>query len=142
MTQAEVLDVEQCWEMLERHELARLGYLLDDRVHVMPINYGTHEGELVFATAPDSKLAGVLTGHDVVIEIDEIDGEIGRSVIVRGRGSVVAAEDEIELTQVRVRPWLDTTGDLPPRDIFIRVDPTEITGRAYQLRRPWKSMLR
>ena len=142
MTQAEILDIEQCWEMLERHELARLGYLLDGRVHVMPINYGTHEGELVFATAPDSKVAGVLTGHDLVIEIDEVVDEVGRSVIVRGRGEVVAEEDQIELTQVRVRPWVDTTGDLPERDIFVRVDPIEVTGRAYALRRPWKSMLR
>lgn len=142
MTQAETLNPDQCWELLERHELARLGYVLDGIVHVVPINYGVHQGSLIFATAPGSKLEAVLTGHDLTIEIDEVVDEVGRSVVARGRGAVVADQDQIEMTQVRVRPWVATGVDVPVRDTFVRVEPRELTGRVYPLRRPWKSMRR
>lgn len=142
MAQLEVLGPEQCWKLLEQHELARLGYLLNGQVHVMPINYGVDQRSLVFATAPGSKLEAVLTGHELTLEIDQVVNEVGSSVIVRGRGQVVPPAQVVELTQVRVRPWLAPGADVPERDVYVRMSPDEITGRSYQLHRPWTSMLR
>lgn len=142
MAQLEVLGPEQCWELLEHHELARLGYFLDGQVHVMPINYGIHNRSLVFATAPGSKLEAVLTGHELTVEIDQVVDEVGTSVIVRGRGQIVPDAEVVELSQVRLRPWLAVGSDVAERDVYVRMIPDEITGRSYRLHRPWTSMLR
>lgn len=133
------LSPEDCWSLLRANEFGRLAYVDDGLPAIVPINYAVDGAQLVFRTAPGAKLSSILTHAHVAFEIDHIDddAEVGCSVVVRGRACVVPADDELRLEQVRLRPWLDA--DKP---VIVAIRPDHVTGRRYNLRRPWRRMLR
>lgn len=137
MTDNTVLTTEECWELLDRQELCRIAFRAEERVSILPINYGTIDRTLVFSTIRGSKLEAVLLGEELVFEVDEIRDEIGMSVVVRGHGRVATSQERLELEQSRLRPWLDAHNAA-----IVIVEPEEITGRRYRLHRPWRSIRR
>lgn len=132
-----VMTDDECWEMLHAHELGRLAWADDDQVTILPVNYAVDERTIVFRTAEGSKAEAVVHDRPLAFQIDSVEGEIGRSVLVRGRGHVLPASEEARLEQVGLRAWLG-----PGRPILVVVDPTDVSGRRYPLQRPWRSMRR
>ena len=127
-----VLHPEESWEFLRNHEFGRLAYHLADEVHIVPINYAAHERSLYFSTTEGSKLLGVAMNRDVAFEADEVVEEHATSVVVRGRGKEVTGDTTWILEQLPLRPWIDTD-----KTVVIELDVDEITGRRFDLRRPW-----
>ena len=101
-------------------------------VHITPINYAVDGERLVFMTAEGSKLFGVTANTDVAFEVDEIVGERATSVICRGRARTLEGQAAYVVERLPVRPWVDT-----PKSIVVAIEVDEISGRRFDLTRPW-----
>jgi nitroimidazol reductase NimA-like FMN-containing flavoprotein (pyridoxamine 5'-phosphate oxidase superfamily) len=130
------LDDEQCWALLASHEFGRLAFHLGPEVHLSPVNYAVDGRTLLFRTAAGSKLVGVVMNPDVVLEIDDHDEHGAISVIVRGEARRLDEDEAHRAESVRLRPWV--TGR---KDEVVEIRPTETTGRAFLLHRPWRRMI-
>jgi nitroimidazol reductase NimA-like FMN-containing flavoprotein (pyridoxamine 5'-phosphate oxidase superfamily) len=126
------LTLEECWEMLRRHELGRLAFHLTDEVHITPVNYAVDEDTLLFRTAAGSKLLAVVMNSDVAFEIDEHDEHTARSVILRGRAELLDEYSAHRAENLPLRPWVEN-----PKENVVEITPTEISGRSFRLHRPW-----
>ena len=73
---------------------------------------------------------------DVAFEVDEIVDEQATSVIVRGRAQHVEEDEEHRAENVPLRPWVATE-----KWNVVEVDVTEISGRRFELTRPWQHMI-
>ncbi|HMS37097.1 MAG TPA: pyridoxamine 5'-phosphate oxidase family protein [Arachnia sp.] len=80
------LDADECWALLADAEVGRIAWLGPDGINIVPVNYRTREGVIVFHTAPGTMLATLLDATDVSFQVDEIDKEsaIGWTVLARG----------------------------------------------------------
>ena len=126
------LTTSQCWELLRADEFGRLAFRMSDEVHLVPINYAVDGDTILFRTAEGNKLLGVTMHPQVVFEIDAYDDARAHSVIVRGLARVLGEDEEHRAEHVPLRPWVDT-----PKYNVVEIVPTQITGRAFELSRPW-----
>ena len=135
------MDTEECWEFLRRHEFGRLAHHLADEVHIAPVNYAvdhdpaTGRRSLLFRTAEGSKLLGVVMNPDVAFEVDEIVGERATSIVLRGRARRLEEDEEHRADNLPLRPWVATA-----KWNVVEVEVTEISGRRFELSRPWRHM--
>ena len=127
-----VLSTEQCWDFLREQEVGRLAFHLADEVHITPINYGVAHETILFRTAPGSKLLGLVMNADVTFEIDEFTETEARSVIVRGRARLLEEDEAHRSDNLRLRPWVPTS-----KYNVVEIVPEEISGRHFDLVRPW-----
>lgn len=128
-----VLDEDTCWRLLARAGFGRLGFADGDEIVVLPVNCGVHERRVVFRTGDDSSLSRLGAGVNVGFEVDHTDrvAESGWSVLVRGR--LWDADDTAEAegwSEFTVHPWA-----APPRDRWMMIEPTQVTGRMIQRHR-------
>jgi uncharacterized protein len=120
------LDVDECLERLGRHYLGRLAFLDGETLKILPLNYVLHEGSVVMRVGIGSSLDAI-DNAPVAFEVDDISLEdhSGWSVVVNGRAEEVWRPEELEaLRTLPLRPWAPG-----PRDHFIRIASTAITGR-------------
>lgn len=99
---------------------------------VLPVNYGFHDGAVVFRTTEHGGLDEELrTGiadaeYKVTFEIDNIDlaAREGWSVLIQGPAHHVTESERAAAPQPDIDTW-------PPgeREMFIRIVPSRITGR-------------
>lgn len=124
-----VLDEDQIWALLERGRFGRLIVVLGQRADVFPINYATApDRNLIFRTAPGTKLAKLAINEDVLFEADQISEDTAWSVTVRGTAQWLQSSAEIEeAEQLQLRPWVPTY-----KDNYVRVIPSEVSGRHFQ----------
>ena len=132
----DVLTTEECWALLRTHELGRLAFHLGSEVHLTPINYAVEHDTLLFRTAEGSKLLGVEMNPDVAFEIDAFDEHHASSVIVRGVARHLGEDEEHRAENVPLRPWVPTL-----KYDVVEIRPTEVTGRRFELARPWLHLL-
>ena len=136
------MSTEECWEFLQRHELGRLAFHLADEVHITPINYAvdhdpvTGHRSLLFRTAEGTKLLGVVMNPDVAFEVDELVAETAASVIVRGRARRLEEDEAHRAEQLPLRSWVAT-----PKWDVVEIEVTEISGRHFELSRPWTHLI-
>jgi nitroimidazol reductase NimA-like FMN-containing flavoprotein (pyridoxamine 5'-phosphate oxidase superfamily) len=130
------LSQDECWELLHGQEFGRLAFHLAREVHIVPINYAIDDQHrIVFRTAEGSKLLGLTMNADVAFEIDQFDEEEARSVVARGRARQLERSETEEVEQLPLRPWVDTA-----KFNVIAVEVDEVTGRHFELTRPWLHM--
>ena len=127
-----VMTPDECWDMLRSHEFGRLAFHLAGEVHLTPINYAVDHDTLLFRTAEGSKLLAVEMNPDVAFEIDEFDEEHATSVVVRGVARHLGEDEEHRAENVPLRPWVPTL-----KYDVVEIRPTEISGRRFELSRPW-----
>ena len=117
-----------CWELLSEHEFGRLAFHLLDTVHIVPINYAVHRRGVVFRTAEGTKLLGLSLNRDVALEVDQHTADQARSVVVHGRARELQGREARLAEAQLLRPWVEG------EDLHVfRIDPTEVTGRAFRL---------
>lgn len=130
------MTTEECWEELRRHEFGRLAFSVVDEQHITPINYAVdHQGarpSLLFRTAPGTKLLAVALGSEVAFEIDEFGDETAMSVVIRGSARLLEEDEEHRAENLPLRPWVDTL-----KYNVVEIVPDEVTGRRFELTRPW-----
>lgn len=128
---------DECWEMLRSNEFGRLAYHLAGEVHIVPINYATDGERLYFRTAEGSKLLGVVMNDDVAFEIDTYNDERASSVVLRGRARLLEGDEEHAAEHLPLRPWVPT---LKYNIVAITPNEDEMTGRSFDLSRPWQQL--
>ena len=131
-----VMTADECWEMLRAQEFGRLAFHLAGEVHLAPVNYAVDHDTLLFRTAEGSKLLGVVMNPDVAFEIDEFDEHHARSVVLRGVARRLEEDEHHRAENVPLRPWVPTL-----KYDVVEIRPTEITGRSFELSRPWLHMI-
>jgi uncharacterized protein len=122
-----VLPEEECFRLLGRSHLGRVGFVDDDRPIILPVNYAFDRGYVVFQSKSGTKLEVAAEHQSVAFEIDAFDPMYhgGFSVLVYGPAEVVVDEAEIRrLTELPVRPWWPEA-----RDRWVRIRVDEISGR-------------
>lgn len=119
------LELEECWSLLESRDVGRLAYAVGSHPEIVPINYCAADRAIYFRTAGGGKLFGVTVNQNVAFEIDDILGEVARSVVVAGTARRLERSEEIEMAEeLPLRPWI-------PADKYnyVRIDVDEVTGR-------------
>ena len=102
-------------------------------MHITPINYAVDHETLLFRTAEGSKLLAVVMNDDVAFEVDEYDDQSARSVIVKGRARLLPEDEAHRSENVPLRPWVDAEHKYN----VVEIVPTTVTGRQFDLTRPW-----
>jgi nitroimidazol reductase NimA-like FMN-containing flavoprotein (pyridoxamine 5'-phosphate oxidase superfamily) len=122
------LPLDECWELLRAHALARLAFHLANQVHIAPINYVVDKDTLLFRTAEGSKLLGVVMNEDVAFEIDGESGQIAWSVIVRGTAQLLEEPAAHRADDLPLRPWVGSD-----KYNVVEITPTAVSGRRFVL---------
>lgn len=127
------LTVEACWDLLHEQELGRLAFHLADEVHLVPVNYAVdHDRRLVIRTAEGSKLLGLTMDADVAFEVDTVNDDEARSVVIRGRAHRLSGAEADATDQLPLRPWVEEV-----RENVVAIEVDELSGRRFALHRPW-----
>jgi len=129
----EELDEAECLRLISPGGVGRIAFTGRFGPTVLPVNYKLHEGTIVFRTAEDSPTdedlrTGIANAeYRVAFEIDDFSmaAREGWSVLIQG--ALHHVESDAERASVResgVQPWASG-----PRDLYLRVIPSRITGR-------------
>jgi nitroimidazol reductase NimA-like FMN-containing flavoprotein (pyridoxamine 5'-phosphate oxidase superfamily) len=128
----EELSEEQCLNLISEGGIGRIAYTSRFGPAVLPVNYALRDGAVVFRTAEngplDEDLRTGITGaeYKVAFEIDSIDlaTKQGWSVLIQGPAHHVTSAEEDAVRGAGVEPWAPG-----PRELFVRIIPSRITGR-------------
>ncbi len=125
----ELLDEEQCWELLSGVEVGRLAIAAAGDVDIYPVNFVLDGRSVVFRTAEGTKLLEVVLAGRVAFEVDGYEPEHGRawSVVIKGEARDLDRFDDIYKAQdLPLFPW-----NALPKERFVRVMPVRVTGRRF-----------
>jgi nitroimidazol reductase NimA-like FMN-containing flavoprotein (pyridoxamine 5'-phosphate oxidase superfamily) len=126
--------------VLARNCVARIAFLRDGRIEVLPVHYAYLEGAIVGRIALGGKYISWLVASEVVIEVDEVHALYDwSSVVMRGKITLLRPTGS-DAERVAYRRAKDAIGILipgaftardptPERKFLFRVDRTELTGR-------------
>jgi nitroimidazol reductase NimA-like FMN-containing flavoprotein (pyridoxamine 5'-phosphate oxidase superfamily) len=130
-----VLTEDECLVLLAAHEVGRIAFDAQDRVEILPVNYGIEGSIIVFRTNAGTKLAAV-PESPVAFEIDGWDPASGTgwSVVVKGRAEEITTNPGRATEHLR---WAPVHPAAPgERWHWIAIKPVEITGRRFQVAPP------
>lgn len=127
-TEIEELSRDECLRLLQEESyVGRIGFIVDGRPMVLPVNYLAEGSSVVFCTASGTKLSAVSGGAPVVFEVDSSRPlyHSGWSVLVRGVASEVTDPDELDsLRRGPLHSWVT-----PSAEHWVRISIDEISGR-------------
>ena len=109
------LDEQQSYELLSTTTIGRIGFVHEDRVQILPVNFAVSGHDLLLRTAPDGVLAALTSEPlPVAFEVDYHDplGNTAWSVLLHGPLSRVP-DDEAAGDAARVHPWAGEDRSLP-----------------------------
>lgn len=124
----EVLDLEECMELLASVPIGRVAMIDSGEIAVLPVNHVVMDGRVCFRSAPGAKLDAGIMQHVATFQADDYDvrNGTGWSVLVKGRADLVTDPDELEqLRDSGVRPWSNPTF----RTNWVAMDASSVTGR-------------
>jgi nitroimidazol reductase NimA-like FMN-containing flavoprotein (pyridoxamine 5'-phosphate oxidase superfamily) len=125
-----VLSPTECFDLLEPGGIGRVGIAAEEGVIILPVNYAVNGQAIIYRTAPDTLLAPYVNTQ-VSFEVDQCDETLheGWSVLVQGHAHEVTDEHQVKQLEdtTRLKPWAPGA-----RDVYVRLAPTEISGRRIQ----------
>ncbi len=124
----EILDHEECMELLATVPVGRVAMIDGGEIAVLPVNHVVHEGRVCFRSAPGAKLDAGIMQHVATFQADHYDERNGTgwSVLIKGRADLVTDADELEqLRASGVRPWSNPTF----RTNWVAMQANSVTGR-------------
>ena len=116
----------ECWDLLRREVVGRLAVTHGGVPDIFPVNHLVDHGSIVIRTAAGTKLA-TAAGRPVAYEVDGYDRTTGTawSVVVRGQArKILEREENLAALRLPLVPWHEGR-----KAWFIRIDPTEVSGR-------------
>lgn len=122
----ELLDREQCLELLSKVSVGRLVFTEHALPAVHPVDFRWWRGDVVIRISDPAMLAAASGNRVVAFEADELDVDLhcGWSVTVVGHAEVITeVSDLIELSSIFSGPWI---GDR--RDYFVGIRTEKVTG--------------
>lgn len=127
----QVLDADDCWELLRATDVGRLAVAINNHPDVFPVNFVVDRGTVVFRTAEGTKLAAAVLGTGVAFEIDGYFPTVGEawSVVIKGRAvEIQGMQNLFDAADLPLFPW-----HASPKQCFVRIHPESITGRRFQV---------
>ncbi len=122
------LSEDECWNLLSRNVLGRLGVIVSGKPDMFPVNYVTDGPHVLFRTAPGTKLAALTENPDVAFEVDEYDDDSAASVVLKGTAKRLDLQREIDAAEeLPLASWLPTL-----KYRWVRIFPTSISGRRFE----------
>jgi hypothetical protein len=97
----------------------------------LPVNFRLVRGDILFSAGAHTVLSVLATESRVTFEVDHLDETVGEgwSVVVSGQAHLLTTPGEIDAVRsLGVAPYMD--GGL---ETFVRIVPTEITGRRVRI---------
>jgi uncharacterized protein len=136
----ELLDRQECFELLADVEVGRLGFVVDGQPRIEPVNYRLVDGDVVFMSRPGAKLDAAVHGQRVAFEIDAVEewARAGWSVLAVGVASVVS--DPVQLADLAAQgaeAWAPTS-ELS----VVRIAVADVTGRRVRVHPGGVTLLR
>jgi uncharacterized protein len=123
----EVLDQDECLELLAGAVVGRLAFTEDAMPAIQPVSFTVLGGDVLIPTRPGSKVAAASRGAVVAFEVDDVDAveRTGWNVTVIGPSRVVTDPDVIRSFDRRgIRPWVPAA-----EHCYIAVRITLVRGR-------------
>jgi nitroimidazol reductase NimA-like FMN-containing flavoprotein (pyridoxamine 5'-phosphate oxidase superfamily) len=133
-TWTEVLPPSTCWELLAATEVGRVSVIVSGVPEIYPVNYVVDGESILFRTGTGSKLDALTQSPMIAFEADSVDENqrLGWSVLVKGRAREVTAAAELRAArELPLHLWIPAE-----RPVWIRIVPTEVTGRRIWSRTP------
>lgn len=127
-TRVHQLTRDEAAELLQLHAfVGRIGFVVEGRPLILPVNYLADDDSIVFCTAPGTKLSAIGGGAPVVFEVDDSRPlyHTGWSVVVTGTAHEIA--DESQLDDLRRGPLHSWAA--PSSEHWVRVSIEAVTGR-------------
>ena len=123
----EVLDSDECIELLGGRHVGRLAYCTQSGPRIVPMNYALVGKMLLFRTGFDTEAATHVLGHPVAFEVDDVDEflQAGWSVVVSGDAQLVPAAT-LRLLDVPQFPQPWAAGD---RSMVLQLTLNAVSGR-------------
>jgi nitroimidazol reductase NimA-like FMN-containing flavoprotein (pyridoxamine 5'-phosphate oxidase superfamily) len=126
MTKLVELAESECSELLRSHHTGRVGFVIDERPLILPVNYVVHRDQIVFRTAPGRKLAEIPMRH-VAFEVDGASANGSWSVVAQGFAREMTDALGEAADRIRALPIpIEAPGE---RDYWIAIAISELTGR-------------
>jgi len=120
------LAADEAWAHLRSKSFGRLAVSLGGQPDIFPVNFLANESGILIRTEEGTKLERLDANQLVAFEADDVTPERAWSVVVKGSASRL---DDTAVAAARRAPlW---TWAPEPKDVFIRIRPTEITGRVF-----------
>ncbi|MFJ8114184.1 pyridoxamine 5'-phosphate oxidase family protein [Streptomyces sp. NPDC096132] len=123
------LDRQECLGLLAKVSVGRIVYTRRALPAVLPVNFRLdRDGAVLVRMSASSDLVSAVDGAVVAFEADEVDTarHAGWSVVVTGAAAVVTDPAEhARLLRSGPLSWAPA-----PREVFVRIDPELVTGRA------------
>lgn len=124
-----ILTDEECWQLAEKTNFARLGTVENGEVFITPLNIVASEGKIFFRTATGSKLTQLILEEKVTIEFDKAEGGQAYSVNIFGTARLLTDSEEIaKAQQLPLSPWVRTE-----KIEFVEITPRAMSGRRFIL---------
>jgi nitroimidazol reductase NimA-like FMN-containing flavoprotein (pyridoxamine 5'-phosphate oxidase superfamily) len=124
----EELSPSKCRELLSAGVVGRVAFIVEDRPHIVPVNYTVLGDSVVVRTAPYSLLGRFGADRPVAFEVDNVDYEDHKGWSVVAHAVAEHIEDVSDLADETPfwdpQPWAGGT-----RLLYLRLRWTELTGR-------------
>jgi uncharacterized protein len=128
----ERLGEDECLTLLRSTDVGRVGVRIGDSPAILPVNYGMLGNDVVFRTAPGTKLSAALMGVQLAFEVDHVDPA------TRAAWSVLVVGYAEEVRDRETRERVDALGleSWSPEHLafVVRIRARQITGRRLRAR--------
>ncbi|TXK19460.1 pyridoxamine 5'-phosphate oxidase family protein [Homoserinibacter sp. GY 40078] len=129
---AEILNEDECWNLLADAEVGRVAFAEGDDVEVFPVNFAVGGRSVLFRSAPGAKLAHVAEHPRVTFEVDAHTDDEAWSVILWGVAERLSRDDEIEHSGI-----LGLVSWTPDEKFnYVRITPDRMSGRRFRVPPP------
>lgn len=123
---ARPIDELECTAILARHDVGRLAIVEGDELDIFPVRYVVDGHWAIVSIPPEIDLSHASLER-LALEVDEIDGDGERTIVIHGSGRDITAS--LDETSVRERTVAQRHEGRLGATHAIRIIPREITGR-------------
>jgi hypothetical protein len=123
---ARPIDELECTAILARHDVGRLAIVGDDELDIFPVHYVVDGHWAIVSVPPEIDLSHV-SMERVALEVDEVDGDGERTIVIHGLGRDITAS--LDETSIRERTIAQVQQATAGKARSIRIIPRQITGR-------------
>jgi hypothetical protein len=120
------IDELECTAILARHDVGRLALVESDELDIFPVHYVIDGHWAIVSIPPEVELAHASLDR-IALEVDEIDGEGERTIVIHGSGRDITAS--LDETSIKERTSVRENEADVGASHAIRIIPRHISGR-------------
>lgn len=129
------LEADECWRRIGEAPYGRIAAGAAGQIDIFPVNHAVDDETIVFRTAPGTKLLELTIRQNVAFEVDGYSDREAFSVVVKGSALLLERDADIERAEaLGIVPWAPEE-----KDRWVRITPSEVDGRAFDLAAPRSS---